>query len=346
MNRQGSTLVMTIFLVMLMSVLALSLFTIMVTDKKLVVQQEDGMQSYYLARSGADIVAEQIINNPFDIQLLDGLTSVEYTGIGEGSFQVAVNIISTLPDGEIETVQLLSVGSSEERSNSIELILDRITMDHAIFTNEDLDVGSMGDVHGDLGSNGTVDDVGASGRSGYDNYEYMDLVIHTQTFPSGLANYGNIDENSNYSFDYGSADIQDIRLNIPSGEITFETNDVDLEIVVDDWYIKGGIVVNGSGRVLLYVKSIANFQTPSLNTNDPDQFIIYLDAGAAISLSTPLGFNGRIIGPEATVIMTAGSSIYGAVIADEFFGTSNSNIYYDAPSSGSLVTGFKRDEWK
>ncbi|MBN2796273.1 MAG: hypothetical protein JXR88_12760 [Clostridia bacterium] len=347
MNKRGSSLVMTIFLVMLLSVMALSLFTIMVTDKKQVVQQEDKMQSYYLARSGADIVAEFLIDNPSQIITLNGATSDDfnYGPIGDHiSLTVAIEEFYPAPWNEPKTISIKSTGFSGERQDYIELWLNRITMDHAIFSEHSIDLENMNVVNGDVGSNENITG-DPNVRTGVD-YPYMDLEIHTQEFPTSYSMESNINENSDYTFTTQQSDIENIRLNLPSGAITFDTTGGDIDIVVNDFYAKGDIIILGTGRVTLYVETVANFQTPNMTSGDPDQLIIYLDTGAALSLSTPLGFSGRIIGPEATVSLSSNSTLTGSVIANYFYGTSNSNLIYDAPAEGAFVTGYKRDEWK
>lgn len=348
MNKRGSSLVMTIFLVMLLSVMALSLFTIMVSDKKQVVQQEDKMQSYYLARSGADVVAEYIIENP------SRLSSIVTAGTGNFSFgdineysvlSVSAEYYDSPFAGEAKSVLINSIGHVDNRVDELSLLLERITMDHAIFSEHDIDLGAMDVVDGDVGSNGSI--TGDPNTRIGDDYEYMDMTIHTQAFPN-YSDEVDIDENSDYTFTVQNSDIDNIHLNLPSGTITFEVpnEDDEISLVVDDFYAKGDIVIEGDGRVTLYIKTIANFQTPSMTVGDPDQLIIYLDAGAALSLSTPLGFSGRIIGPEATVSLSSNSTLTGSVIANYFYGTSNSNIIYDEPAEGAFVTGFRRDLWK
>jgi hypothetical protein len=347
MNKKGSTLVMTIFLVMIISVLGFSLMLMSVTDKRLIVQQEDQMESYYIARSAVDTVAYYMVQNPLEIpnvigkdfdafQYFDGSNYVPFT---DGTVLLSVTDLGS------SNYDISATATVDDRSDTVLLSISRISMEHAIFTINNLDVTAMDEVHGDLGSNGWIDDSGTSGRSGYDNYEYMDLTIHTQLFPTLTLN-GSINENSSYVYDQGSYEYTNIRLNMPSGTITFDTTAGDIHIVVSDYYSKGSINIIGGNKVYFYIRDAANIQTPSLNVNDPDDLIFYLAKGAVMSLSTPLGFNGRIIGPEADVSMSANSSLTGSVIAENFYGTSNSNIYFDEPDDDYLVTGYRYDTWR
>lgn len=200
MNKRGSTLIMTIFLVMLMSVLTLALFIIAVTDKKQVVQQDDQMQSYYVARSGADAVAEFIILNPLEINTLDGHTSDAYT-IGNGSVVVTPTITSEHADGTASEVHLLSVGSVENRTKTVELILETVNLDHAIFCEDDLDVSGLDVVEGDLGSNGSIT-VGDCDRGVDDEEEeYMNINIPSWGAPSVNPFTSDLTWNDDYTFD-------------------------------------------------------------------------------------------------------------------------------------------------
>jgi hypothetical protein len=79
--------------------------------------------------------------------------------------------------------------------------------------------------------------------------------------------------------------------------------------------ISGGGVVNGTG-------SPANFSYNGLSSNSTLRY-----SGAA-------DFIGTINAPEANVIFTGNSSVYGAIICNTFTGTGNSGIHYDQALGG------------
>ncbi|MBI9014339.1 MAG: hypothetical protein JEZ08_19025 [Clostridiales bacterium] len=344
MNKRGSTLVMAILLVAVMSIFALALFTITVTDKKIVVQQDDNIQSYYLARTGADTVAYYIMNHPDRLSLLSDKESaaVDY---GNGSYVVEVDEVVAGKD-----IVLTSIGTVEGQETTMQLSLTRITMDHAIFTEDALDVHNMGFVEGKLGSNLTVRDYDnqgdlIAGRNPDETDEYMNLTIPSPIFPS-LPPGDDVTVITDYTYDLGSARIDIMDLSNPSGPIVFDTGGSDLELVVRHFDLKADIEIINGGRLILYIEEFASIKNPSASTNSPDDFIIYLEKDAFLTIDTPFGANCRIIGPEATVAMASNSSVLGSIIAGSFSGTSNSEIRYSVPADGELVLGFRIVEWK
>lgn len=391
MNKKGSTLIMTIFLVMLLSVLALALFTVAVSDKQQVIQQDDQMQSYYVARAGADAVAEFIILNPLEVFKMNGVESDEFS-IGAGTVKVTPTVISTHSDGTASKIELLSVGTVEDRSKSVTLTLGHLAMDHAIFTNDDLDVLGMEAVTGDLGSNGSITDekngVPIDGRDGHDNNEYMDITPISWGIPNVDILTSDLTENSAFTFndsveEFGAvisfdstkpsieymieglydalgidtyvtstavatiAEYDNIRLNLPSDTITFDTTNGDVILIInDDLQLKGDLAIVGNNKVIICVNNIGDVYTPNqYNIDDPDQLLFYLAPGAKFTFQTPAVMNARIIGPEATVYMSSGI-LNGSIIAGTFEGKGQSQVHYVESIYDHLITGFSRLEWK
>ncbi len=353
MNKRGSTLVSVIFLVMIMSVFAFAIFTISLTDTKLVVQQDDNIQSYYVARSAVDSVAYHLMNFPGYIAEIDAEDIADQTssgGIGNGDFDVTVTW-----DQPSDIVTIIGESVVEMQNSKVTLRLSRITMDHAIWSENDLDVHRMGYVDGDLGSNGTIRDYDNGGtpipgRDGDTNDEFMDLTIPTPEMPNFGIREGDI--NGDYESSFGAifslaeANYRNFEVN-SSENITFDTSLNDIEIVVEEYLqLKGDMMIVGGGKVTFYILDEGDLQTPSEPTYHEDQLTFYLDEGAYFTIDTPRGVNTRIVGPTATVDMSGNAQLTGSIIAQTFVGWSNSEVRYTVPADGELVLGYRILEWK
>jgi len=353
MDKKGSTLVGIIFLVMIMSVFALTLFTISLTDSKLVVQQDDNIQSYYVARSAVDAVAYELIHFPGYIADIDAEDLADQTSSGtiaNGDFEVTVTW-----DQPNDIVTIIGESEVEKQKSRVTLTLTRITMDHAIWSENSLDVHRMRHVDGDLGSNGTIRDYDnqgdpIDGREGDTNDEYMDLTIPTPEIPNFGTREGDI--NGDYESSFGAvytlseANYRNFEVN-SSENITFDTTLNDIEIVVEEYMqLKGDVFITGGGTVTFYILVEGDLQTPSEPLYHEDQLLFYLDEGAYFTIDTPRGVNARIVGPTATVDMSGNAELTGSIIAQTFVGWSNSEVRYTVPSDGEIVLGYRILEWK
>lgn len=392
MNKNGSTLIITVFLVMLMSMLALALFTIAVSDNKQVVQQDHQMQSYYLARSGADAVAEFLIKNPLEVDNINGNTSATYS-YGDGVVEITATVTDRHLDGTPSEIQLLSVGTVEERSKTVTLTLGDVAYDQAIFCDDDLVLDKMFEVEGDLGSNGYIVDYAPNGdpiygRDGFNNDEYMGIEPISWGIPTVSVVTSDLTENSAYTFDSSTeeanaviifdstkpsiedfieglyegvpsvptyttklanatiAQYENIRLNLPSDTIEFDTTSGDVVIITNNLELKGDLRITGTHKVIICVNNIGDVFTPNqYNITHPDQLMFFLAPNAKFTFQTPAEMNARIIGPEADVYMSAGT-LNGSVISGTFEGTGQATVKYVDTAYDYLMPGFRRKEWK
>lgn len=215
-NKDGSTLIMIVVLVAILGMLGVAVQSISLADKKQYVQQDKNVQTYYLARAGADAVAEHIISN-FDTSFFSvGSTFSEADPItlagSAGSFVTSVRRQTSTSD-----IEIVSVGTLDNQSTEVRLKLTNIVMDKAIFANEPYDLDGIDVINGDIGSNGDI-----TGEPKVLNGEvetYMDVHLTSANF-SLISSYddggdyslsvsgtfdGQIDDNTNGTLD-GVAD--------------------------------------------------------------------------------------------------------------------------------------------
>lgn len=121
-NERGSALLLTIIVAMVLLFLGGSLGVLSAVESRMAQREEAAMQAYYLARSGADAVAQGIIREPDKLQVIlaAGVSEPEGLEDGEGSFTVevleagnAIRIISTgVLRGSESTVELMLLAGS------------------------------------------------------------------------------------------------------------------------------------------------------------------------------------------------------------------------------------------
>jgi len=384
MNKKGSTLVMVIALVAIMSVFIFALFTITVGDKKAVVQQDDKMQSHYIARAGIEIVAEYIISNPGEVQKLKNQTSELFSDGFDGTFQVYVETVENALGDTIE-VTLRATGSVELHEDRVQLKLIPPGMAFAIFTNKSIELDGYWDIQDQIGSNGSItgdphEEDGSLIRS-----PYMDIGLIAWGIPylseknddvielSNPVAIGPADELvDNAIVDFNAPSFEEKLELVPDDmllfeydvfelgkELTIDTGDQDTLIIIDNsMELKGDLTIIGEGKVIFAIRGTPASQTevtistPEIYGNsDPDKLWFFLDKYSTLSYQTPATLHARIIGPESIISLHAQSTIYGEITADRLINNSgddvNSNptVIYVPSAYGTLAYGFRRGEW-
>lgn len=290
MNKKGSTLIMVIALVAIMSVFILALFTIMVGDKKAVVQQDDKMQSHYVARAGIEIVAEYIISNPAEVQKLKDQTSELFSDGFDGTFQVAVETVENV-DGDTIEVTLKSIGTVEGQEDRVQLKLTPPNMAYAIFTNKSIELDGYWDIVDQIGSNGSIDGDVHEEDGSLQKDPYMDIGLIAWGIPyldeinpdvvelSNPVTIGAVDELAgNFIVDFNSPSFES-KLELDpanmilleydvfevSKELTIDTTDPDsdpldpeyqdiLIIINESMALKGDLIIVGDGKVIFAIR--------------------------------------------------------------------------------------------
>lgn len=131
-----------------------------------------------------------------------------------------------------------------------------------------------------------------------------------------------------------------------SDDLTFDTSDGDVEIVVDGPFaMDNNVEVEGDGRVNIYVTgsvSTSNgVQTGNTTTDDSTQFWLYMNDDESITLSNNVEFRGVIYGPGSggspgtAINLQQNAEIYGALVGDLQIQSNNAEIHYDAAISNT-----------
>jgi len=169
-NQKGLAMPLVLAVIFILSLLGTALWQYSTTDLKQVTMDDQRKQAYYLARSGADAVAEFIVKNPLnwtDQAMTDYLNTLsnaphsQPTNLGSGSFIVKVTY-----DVANHLTTILSTGTVGTINQTATLVINQSTIagqagsstpvfDMAVFTTGSRTIINA-PVTGDIGSNGDV----------------------------------------------------------------------------------------------------------------------------------------------------------------------------------------------
>ena len=179
-NNKGSALALVIIIFAVGMILGTALLRISLAETNFTARQENRMQAHYIARSGAQAVAEYMISDPGDAEFLVGAEESEMNEqVAGGNFSVEVE------ETEEGNIYVISTGKFNGVSQTVRIRMDRTgpglggIFDHAIVAKESVEVGSASGnkivIEGTLASNGTIT---MGSKSEYeDAFEYQNIIF-------------------------------------------------------------------------------------------------------------------------------------------------------------------------
>jgi len=363
-NQRGLALPLVLVVMLISSMLGVTVWQYSVTDTIHVAQDVDRMQAHYLARSGADAMAEFLVRNPRRAAEMITKTAV-YSATGtlgsDQDFRVRVTGDPT------SLITVTSDGSSGGVTERLMLDLTPLTaseiFNNAIFSVGDLDVTEMKPVTGDLESAGNI-----SAPKGYTYRVTMNSarVFAPPIIPNLLpANPRTLSVGNNATMTIQGNFQYDTIGMASNARLIFDNQGRTQQIVVNSLTTKGDISIIGGGRLELYITGSADFQTPLLvnpvdpmevNSVNPNNLFVFLAHSTNLTIQANGEINAFIYGPTAEVrIQSAQSTVNGAIIANLIVKNQN-----DRASNGSVnfrqidhgigsipaIIGFRRSAWR
>ena len=328
-SENGFALAMTILVLAVLTILAVILLSLSLSETKLAAHQSDKKQAYYLARSGAEAVATYIIKTPnADSDLFDRTSNLN-SNLSSGEFSVQVEGLATGPT--LYNVLVRGTGTVKNVQNTAAVLLVRKTMMeigyNAIYSGEALDINNM-KIIGDVQSAGTIE-YRTSGSN-----EYNDTASPNDPLYIGLPEWPNEDP---YTNDLGvtvtdlvvqnqetvtitqSCSLNSISID-QQGKVIIDAGSEIINIVVNNIYINNILEINASsnGGVNLFVNLLMDIDTKGLiNNTYPKYLHIYLADESVFDMQANMILNGYISGPKADVIMQSDqSTVNGYIIAN------------------------------
>jgi len=115
-NENGSALPLVLVIILILGILGSMLLFLNITEARQVAREEKRVQAYYIAKSGAQAMAEYIINYPEEVENLTTEVSSNSTKLGKG--EVTVNLFKS-----DEEIVIISTGKVDTVENEVTLIL-------------------------------------------------------------------------------------------------------------------------------------------------------------------------------------------------------------------------------
>jgi len=320
-NEKGLVMPLALITLLVSSLLGTALWQYGTNHALQVVRSKEKMQTYYIARSGADAIAQHIVSNPSAAAQLITATSTSHArgNVGNGYFEVVV-IRTANPNLQVASVGRLNGGSGV----STEVVLNmpaetrRLTAFARAITHtslENLDLRNM-DVTGVVYSSAQIQPANAdhfvdpfnAGRS-------ANPSAFIPTLPPGTLSLSGNNVTVPHGFHYP-------QIITNNGDITFVTgaSGTTVQVVVDRLEAGRNIILQGNGRLELFITGSAEIKTGNNRTanraGNEGNLIVFIRDGASFELQANVDFHGYIYGPGANVYVQSGqTSIIGSVVA-------------------------------
>ncbi|MBP1927335.1 type II secretory pathway component PulK [Sedimentibacter acidaminivorans] len=122
-KEQGSALVMVIIAFMVITIITTSVFVLAGNNTRQVVSQNDGMESYYIARSGAEATYQALLTSSSLLTQFQSGSTVQTDTItfDEGTAEITVEGFN---EGTTRRVRITSVGKAAGKNVSRKSILE------------------------------------------------------------------------------------------------------------------------------------------------------------------------------------------------------------------------------
>lgn len=346
-DQRGYALPLVLVVIVVFTLLGIALLQYSTTETIQVSRTEDRMQAYYLARSGAEAMAEHILSNPSTAAALyDGKTGIgSIDDLPEGSFSLEI-------EEDVGNIVIESTGYfgnvEEHLTLTLALMSPDTIFENAIFSNSAMPLNGLKNLDGDVSSNNDITGAPNNRISGV-NYPNRDWYFTEPVLPEGLPLGGTISAgNHDISLIDSSHQYSGISTQ-PNGTIKFDTSDGDLEIVVTGKIeIKGGFVIEGSNNVYLFLNGTGNeIKTQDGANYNADQMFIFLTLGSELTIKTGnRAFQGFIYAPNATVNLESAEAL-GSIVAKDFNGSAQASMEHketnlSAADMGKYVTIYQR----
>ncbi|KAB2951654.1 hypothetical protein F9B85_11515 [Heliorestis acidaminivorans] len=353
-NNRGSALPLALIAMVVLLTLGTALATYSNSDVKQVAFNEKSMQAYYLARSGADAVADWIIRNPGEVGQLQGKSSTAEVPFGSGRFSIeAVQVDESTGRVTIHSKGIVGDTSQEvklliSKEDSIDFFADALRTAGT----QPLNLNNV-TIYGNVSSNSAQEITGGTVTGSRTHNAGIDHPLpdfDSLSLPS--RNYTETGTGSNKTITI-SEDGYYGNLTMQNGELVFHTTSSEqkLKVLFDLFELKTKMRIVGDGQVYLYVRNRAIFQTPNVEMDKPDKFTVLLDSGSQIDIWANSTFYGVIYGPEAKLRMNGNSHIVGSVICELLVDHTSKNITIthrelSSDYDGSFATSYKRLQWR
>lgn len=353
-NRKGSVLVVVLIVMITLTILGATLGSLAVRDQKQAARQQRNNESLYLARSGAEAVAAYLLENQELIQ--DYIGQEDVVEMGSGSFLVKV---VEGPNNTI-LIQSTGYVGNYSQSITLSLICGEVgspfpIFDMALFVDGDISMESGSPrIFGNVGTN-TTKARGIRLGNGLPFFIMGDCYIGPGgnipvVFPeNGRVNgrVSNLDEKRTYPMpdfpEYPSLPTKpNIKTNWDNKSPLISSDGYYDTITIDQNYelrintgqkgelrrvrvrdfngSQGKVIIEGEGRLLLYVEDRFVMKGYFNQDGDPNQAIIFYNGTSNITFFGETQLYASLFAnyksDNATMSLVQGADIYGSVFTN------------------------------
>ena len=369
-DNKGMAFVVVLLVMLVVVVFGMSVLTTATADGRHAVVQQNGVQAYYLARAAVDDIGNYILKYK-DLPAATDVAVGDTDVLNNGTYKI--DELNEFTVDESPAFSVKATGEANGVKRTVELTISEMLpseiIEHAIFTEESLDIRNML-VHGDIASGGTID-YRTTGGNAYDTSTYTATPGYTMTetfeayFP---INAEDLVEEPYSTWTSGTAistvdsgDIVSLDIvSIGHGDTllfdTGEDGDI-LNVTINTLNSTGGtICIAGAGTLKLYIVDGLDSKS-NLVIEDEGDLELYLNEGIPAVFQTPLDLGApegdadydpllankiRIFaGEDSHMELRANGTYYCYIIgpaADVSFYSDNTSVY------GSVIANLLNPE--
>jgi len=341
-NNKGSTLVMLLIAMVVLVVLGTSLLNVSLAEANQAVRQENNTKAHYVARSGAEIVANAILED----QLI--LSDYTYTGtINGNNYKV---FVENVHDNKV--FKLHALGTSNNRTEDVFLTIAKgdTFFEHAIFGDEVLGLGGS---HNTTVKGGNVATNAVTHTGNITFIPSDNEVKHEEGFDLDPIATDFYEDNENVTYiseiDNNTEDI--ILSDLPSYEDN-ENGDPKVLIYTDNFTLTGNssLKVIGPGELHLLVKESFTMSGNPYFGSDTPNTKIYLDYNGTsdLTFNGHLNIDGYVYAPNSTININGGVGTIKGSITSKKIDINGGNFTVEFNSEISVDTidvKLRKQEW-
>ncbi len=312
-NQSGLALPAVIIVMAAALIFGTALWTYASAERTQVDRLEKHMQAHFLARSGAEAVAEHLLTNPSAVRhFLDHKSESEDIPLGEGYFNVTVYA----DDSEII---IESTGTVDGISETMSLLLTTHD-DFALYATEIDGAGAAAEIFGTVFIS-CEEKMNADESIFQDELDYEEMKFDHEPPDGDLEEIPSITDSQTLQATGDSDGYTTDHIDIGGNStLTIDFADQDELILEAGSFSATGnseIVPEGQGTLRLIVSE--DFDgSGTFSTEWEDSFVvIYMSDGETLEMTGTPEFHGAIYGPGATVRLGGNVVFHGMVIADE-----------------------------
>lgn len=295
-GERGSALAITLIIMVVLTILGTAFLNLSVAENKFANRNEDRLQAYYIARSGAQTVAEYMVEDHNDDATdMVGHTSDPNTQVGGGSFTVSVE---QDPDNA-NIINITSIGTYNNISQTSKIQVSKTSsgvgglFNHAMVAYGDIDVSNESgqgiDIDGSIVTitgtiDGNLDGKYTEEGSGVDST----INLPDINMPSGAIELGVINYNNAGTIVFPR--VGDTGVTKPNGviEYTYHADSITLQNTIIKIVDNSGAtpVENRPNLVVhIYVDGNINLATNAQLTAEDDTLLYVYCEGDSVLLS-------------------------------------------------------------